>query len=435
MVMYMSENSQNIFIDLSDCHPLIASLFKTIISGKKPKRDWFSNDVNYYYYMFYIRRKLLARDGRFFVFGHEICKNYTKSLYIAKNYIVADIKVKISRLGMHDYYNYYTYVVGVDTTYKLFVNRIPSTIIIDDTDCITTKDLRIMKIDDNKIHEILGYDVDCDLDEYTTINVAGRYRVQGEIIIRAIELINPLERVINDFDYDIKHYIIVLAQDRMYGTLLELGYSPRIHRVGPDVDITLDINANEKGFEKFVYNVAKGLSKYFYKISSEVDTKYATIYVSHHDLGNLIYHFQNYKFAKRIMITCQHEDIYQPTKGNIYLKTIDEIKNMFEKLPRDDFEFFIGEHRIKVKNAYSLRMTYTPEIQPIFINTLNVSSYENSFIVFQDSIVEITHREHGKKIVKFSGMFNIEFDTTNVANTFLMERNKVVNYILAKNKP
>jgi hypothetical protein len=56
------------------------------------------------------------------------------------------------------------------------------------------------------------------------------------------------------------------------------------------------------------------------------------------------------------------------------------------------------------------------------------------FLVDHDSAVEITHREHGKKVVMFGDRFNIEFDTTNVSDMFTRERNKIVNYILAKNK-
>jgi hypothetical protein len=171
----------------------------------------------------------------------------------------------------------------------------------------------------------------------------------------------------------------VLAQDKIYGVLLELGYNPQISRAGLDVDITVDINLSDKGFEKFVYNVVRGLKKYFFNLGGEVGGRYSHIYLTDPDLGNLIYNFENDRKIGRVRITCQHEDIYEPVKGNIYLHIIDEIKNMFEKLPRDDFELFVGEHKIKVKNAYSLRMTYTPEVQPIFMSELRISSHDNRF--------------------------------------------------------
>jgi hypothetical protein len=436
----MSENALNsptFFYLLDNCHPLIANLAKSILHNNKPKREWFSDDVNYFYYIRYVRPKLAARDGYYYCYGNDFHKSYTKSLYIAKNYLAIEVKVKISRIGYIDYHNFYIYMVGVDTTTnKLFVNRIPNTVIFDDADCIVLQNLRIIKIDDNKIHEILGYEFDVDNpNECVLLNTPGRYRVQGEIIMRLSKEIDFVKRVVDNFDRDIRDYIIALAQDKIYGVLLELGYNPQISRAGLDVNITVDINLSDKGFEKFVYNVVRGLKKYFDNMGGEVGAKYSHIYVSHPDLGNLIYHFENDKPLRRIRITCQHENVYEPVKGNVYIKTLNEIKNMFENLPRNDFEFLIGEHRIKVKNAYSLRMTYVPNIQPIFMNELRISSHDNRFLVDHNSLIEINHREHGKKVVRFGDSFIIEFDTTNVANTFLMERNKVVNYILAKNKP
>jgi hypothetical protein len=407
----------------------------SILNNEKPKRDWFSDDVNYFYYIHYVRPKLTAKDGYYYCYGNDFHKSYIKSLYVAKNYIATEIKVKISRLGMSDYINYYVYVIGIDRTYnKLFVNRIPSAItIFDDADCIVLQNLRIIKIDDNKVREVLGYEFDVDnTNECVTISIPGRYRVQGEVIMILSKEIDFVKRVVDNFDRDIRDYIVALAMDRLYGVLLELGYSPIISRTNLDVDVTLNINLDDKNFEKFVYNVVKVLKKYFDNMGGEVGVRHSHIYVSHPDLGDLVYNFQNNKPLRRIRITCQHEYIYDPVKGNIYLKTIDEVRNMFEKLPKSNFEFFIGEHRIKIINAYSLRMTYTPEIQPIFLNQLSIGSHENGFIVFPDSSIEINHREHGKKVIKFGDTFIVEFDTTNVANAFLMERNKIVNYILAK---
>jgi len=434
----MSENTSNtsFFSILDDCHPLIKKLALSIFEKRKPKKEWFNDEINYYYYMFYVRPKLTACNGYFYIFGNEFYKNHYKTIMISSNYIGISIKFEIKDHYYTDY-RYHNYIIGVDGVRdKLFVNKVGN-MHLDTNNMMMYKDFGIIFAADEKFWDIFGYDHDVDDGNDTVIiDDVGTYRVQGEVVLTVIKETDITERVISDFWTDVVAYIRTLAIDRLLGVITEIGYSPEIIREGRHIELRVFMKVNEKQFNKFVNNVVKALEKYFSDVKVDRDyIKCNTI-----DLGEVTFYVKSSIGRDYISITVIYPYFfYEMQNCKIAVKIKNELIKAFQNLPKSSFEFFVGEHLIKVKNAYSLRMTYVPEIQPIFINQVDVNSYENSFIVFPNSVVEIEHREHGKKTIKFNDTYIIRFATTAIDNLFISERNKVVNYVLtkllAKNKP
>jgi hypothetical protein len=434
----MSENTSNtsFFYLLDNCHPLIKKLALSIFEKRKPKREWFSDDINYYYYMFYVRPKLTASDGYCYAFGNEIYKNHYKIIMISSNYIGISIKVEIKNHYYTDY-RYHEYVIGVDNlSRKLFVNKVGN-MHLDTNNMMIYKYFGIIFTTDKTFWDIFGYNHDVDDGNNTVIiDNVGTYRVQGEVVLTVIKETDIAERVIGNFWADIVAYIRTLAIDRLLGVLIEIGYSPEIVKEDRHIELRVFMEINEKQFNKFVNNVVKALEKYF----SEVKANGECIKCNTIDLGEITFCVKQSIAGDYISITVIYPYFFGERQNcPIAAKLENELIKAFQNLPKSNFEFFVGEHRIKIKNAYSLRMTYVPEIQPIFINLVDVNSYENSFIVFHESTIEIEHREHGKKSIKFNDTYMISFTTTNIDNLFIRERNKVVNYVLskslAKNKP
>jgi len=420
---------------LAGCHPLIKDLFNSIINRDRPRIDWFSDDVNYLYYMFYVHPKTMARDYDASIFGQKRGKSYSKSLVISKSYIGIYVKVEVESDYHYNNEYEYMYVVGVDNlSNRLFVNKVPR-LPSEYADAVYYGKFYVAFTDDKAFWQIFGYDYDVDDSRpCVTIDTVGNYRIQGEIIISAEKTDDLFMRLINNFDSSIEDYLQALALDRMYGILMEIGYSPEITSVGRDVELNVDINVNDKQFSNFVNSVTRAIKKYFDGVDNEIGVGYARIFARASDLGEITFHVIKRKDFDRINICVDYVGRETMHKSQLYNKVVDELKNAFENTPKSDFEFWLGEHRIKVKNAYSLRMSYMPTIQPIFINELNISSNENAFAVYPDSVVEISHREHGNKCIKFNDAFVIWFLTTTVDRRFTEERNKVVNYLLSNSK-
>jgi hypothetical protein len=343
--------------------------------------------------------------------------------------------VKVQTDYYYDNEYEYMYVVGVDNlSNRLFVNKVPR-LPSEYADAVYYGKFYVAFTDDKAFWQIFGYDNDVDDSRpCVTIDIIGNYRIQGEIIMSAEKTDNLFMRLINNFDRSIEDYLQALAIDRMYGILMEIGYNPEITSIGRNVELNVDIKVNDKQFSNFVNNVTRAIKKYFDGVDNEIDYYYAKIFARTSDLGEITFHIQKRKDLDRINIYVDHDGRETMRKSQMYNKIVNELKNAFENTPRGDFEFWLGEHRIRVKNAYSLNMTYVPEIQPIFINQLNISSNENAFAVYPDSAVQISHREHGNKCIKFNDAFVVWFLTTSVDIRFIEERNKVVNYILSKSK-
>ena len=420
---------------LAGCHQLVKSLFNSILSRDRPRREWFSNDVNYLYYMFYVHPKVLARDYEASIYGEKRGKSYSKSLVISKSYIGIYVKVKVESDYCYGNEYEYMYVVGVDNlSNKLFVNKVPR-MPSEYADAVYYGKFYVAFTDDKAFWQIFGYNYDVDDSrQCVTIDSIGNYRVQGEIVITCEKTNDLFMRLINNFDSSIEDYLQALALDRMYGILMEIGYNPEITSIGRNVELNIDIKLNDKQFSNFVNNVTRAIKKYFDGVNNEIDYCYAKIFARTGDLGEITFHIVRRKNLDRINICVDYVGRETMHKSQLYNKVISELKSAFENTHRGDFEFWLGEHRIRVKNAYSLRMTYVPEIQPIFINELNISSNENAFAVYPDSVVQISHGEHGNKCIKFNDAFVVRFLTTSVDRRFTEERNKVVNYILSNSK-
>jgi hypothetical protein len=300
---------------------------------------------------------------------------------------------------------------------------------VDTNNIMICKDFGIIFVDDKTFWDIFGYDHDIDDgNEVVTIDNAGIYRAQGEVVLMVLEESDIAERIIRNFWTDTVDYIKALAIDRLLGVLMEIGYSPEIVREGRHIELRVVMKVNEKQFNKFVNNVVKALEKYF----SDVKVDKECILCNTIDLGNITFYVRPSRGRDYISITVIYSYFFDERQNcPIIVKLENELIKAFKNIPRSDFEFCIGEHKIKIKNVYSLRMSYMPEVQPIFINKVDVNSYENSFVVFPNSAVEISHQEHGKKIIRFGDTYIIRFTTTNVSNLFIAERNKIVNYILA----
>lgn len=386
---------------------------------KRLSRSEFSSKTHYLYYKQYVMPKILSKD-----YGHTI--------YLAENYIVL-------KLRNIKYKTVYTYLLGLDNSGKLFVNKlaidpnITSLVGYDDK-----SDTYIYTTTDKDIYRLLGYNEQMDGQEEITIS-DGTYRVQGEIMLSVTKINDNEDMYIilkDSMTFDITTYARLLLLDKINIALNNIGFNTEIEegRIEPNIIITGAYRRDDKNVKdklvKLAHKLIVELNKYIPVKLINIDVKnwgpYVAMYLSNDKFGEfrieinvtLPPYGQKYGNARvRISITNNAPII-------TYLKN--DLLNELKKLQKTEFEFALGNHLVKLKNVISSNITYTPPIKPLTIQTRVLSNGGTEYFVFNDSEIMLKHNEHGETRIKFNGIYIIRFMTTNINRDYNSEINRIV---------
>jgi hypothetical protein len=339
-----------------------------------------------------------------------------------------------------DSHNYY-YVFGVDNDNKVFVNRVTgapdfeSIKVSDNSDNI---ELRYINDNDNVIRGVMGYNIDLgDLEDVTIdvdiekMNVTGvNVRVQGDIVLR----VEPFSetRLLGYIGYDsIVSHVRLLLIDIINRILLDYGLSAAV-RANAVVLESVAPRRNDNVYRRKVFKLlAKELKEFLGENNVYVNENIEEIRITGGDFGGFgvdigIGGGGRDNPYNHIIISIRRSS--RDLEDNEFCKKLlKELLEALENLPPLNHEFSIGNHYIKIYNAKPLSFTFRPSRQPIGLNE-NIINIVNplTYIVTPNSTIELYHREHGLKVVRFKNNYIITFSDTDTHRNYNSERNRVI---------
>jgi hypothetical protein len=328
-------------------------------------------------------------------------------------------------------------MAGVDSD-RIFINRVNGSPDICESQLIHVHDnIDICTTNDNIMHSIMGYGVDLGDKEEVTIDVTPnpitRVRVQGDLVLELMQLNENILREHIGPDRILRHMNMLMI-DLINRILLEYGLSPRI--MGNEI---LLASVAPRGNDlHYLGKLSKLLIKELKEVfgDNEVELHYVDLHGTLYEIGvkggyNCIIRndivgggYGNPYNHLRIRVEC---NTWWLGPGEIYNELFKEVIEALNSIPPSTYEFSIGNHYVKIANAKSLSFTYRPSKQPLTINE-NIINVVNPlmFIVTPNSTIELYHREHGVKSIKFRNNYIIRFDHIDTHTFYVIERNRVI---------
>jgi len=401
-----------------DLHPKLKLLLSYSLHNRRPPRDLFDNINNYYYYNSYVKPKIV-----------RVLKDKSSGLnvYVSPHYLLYDIRLYYKYHGRsHHYY----YIMGVDSG-KVFVNRVNGS-----PDFYTTiaqfDNIEFRLVDNNVMYAIMGYGVDLGDKEDTTIGFSPNIRfvrVQGDLVLELIPLLNENDNTIYQFidSRRILDHVELLLLDLINRILIDYGFSTNV--IGNNAIILNSIAPRDS--DRYYRN------KLFKLLVKELK-----------ELGEIQYNEDEHRIIPKFgfdncSINCftlggglsnpyNHIGVRVDCGmwgdiGEITRELNREIIEALNNLPPYTYEFNIGNHYVKIDNAKSLSFSYRPSKQPLTLNE-NIITIMNPlvYMVTPNSIIELVHREHGIKTIKFNSNYIIRFTHIDVHWDYTSERNRVI---------
>ena len=125
------------------------------------------------------------------------------------------------------------------------------------------------------------------------------------------------------------------------------------------------------------------------------------------------------------------------------VRILDEFEKTLD-MPREPSEirFWLGNHRVRLRNFISRTIRFTPSYEPIFFEKrpipvtvgprldVDVANYSVGsgyrFISLEGAEIHVTHREHGSKTVKVEPYNILRLRTINTSNDYTRKRNRAI---------
>jgi len=413
-----------------NCQDTILDLLKTL------KREFFTNNIHYEYYKKYIIPKLTRVKKTYTRRG----KDYTCTLaiHMSKNYIILSfIELELDTANP---YSHHTYLLGLNSDNKIFINRIPLPIdigILNYTDKLYKDGIIVEQTGDAEIKTLLGYNVDIDLDlekkEEITIDTNAHttnrvcYRVQGEIIMCVERLDNIKELIHNNYEtWELDTLEINMILELAYYELVKLGFNVTIRRQTENIiDIIL------RGLGK-KYDKCKEYSKIITKIlERKINNSYicSCNYCScNYELNAEVAHIDSFEYYDLIIF------VTSATIQSVRELIINDLHNQLINSKVEKEMIIIGNHTIELYNTIPLNFEYILPIElrlHVLPSTIRVTT--NNYIVDSTSTIRLVHSEHGITTIKFNNNAIIEFTTTDIHNNYTSEINRIVMKNIIKN--
>ena len=388
-----------------------------------------------------LKNKDIIIRGRRYSVEHYIVKPYI-TVFISQSYILYHFDFKWIECDRYsdicdtrDSYGYY-YVFGVDNDNKIFVNRVTGAPDIYENSLKVSDKIELRFVSDNAIRGVMRYTVDLGDKEEVTIdvdfekmNVIGvNVRVQGDIVLR-VEPFSETRLLLGYIGYDsIVSHIRLLLIDIINRILLDYGLSPTV-RANAVVLESVAPRRNDNVYRRKVFKLLAKELKELLGNNIEVNENLEEIRITGGDFRGFTVNVEigGGGYANQynhIIISIHRNSLEDNEFGKKLLK---ELLEALENLPPLNHEFSIGNHYIKIYNAKPLSFSYRPSKQPLTINE-NIINVINplTYVVTPNSTIELIHREHGLKVVRFKNNYILMFSDINTHRRYLSERNRVI---------
>jgi len=109
-----------------------------------------------------------------------------------------------------------------------------------------------------------------------------------------------------------------------------------------------------------------------------------------------------------------------------------EFLDQIDALSKQTYEFTIGNHYVKVENAYHLAFQYQPSIRPLQLPSRDLVIGVDRYLVDSDTNITLYHNEHGVVNVKFVEPSIIRFTNVELNRGYVLARNRIVTDLLYK---
>jgi hypothetical protein len=382
---------------------------------------------------------VLSKDEYVVKYDDDYYK-YVNQLFVilSKSYMLLYFRKKIYRRPWYkndDDYNLHSeknvgYLYGFNNDGLLFVNKVYPVVLFDYTipQVVGFKNnIAIYTTSDDAIYVVLGYKYDVGELSEIIVNEEGVYRVQGEILLNTL-FVSSIEdyyrRVIDSLESQLRGYIHSVILDLIASILVNLRFNISFSRTPgglPEISLIDIRRRRDNTYSKLKYlayelvdNLKTVMEIDSYKIrlndNGDIDdikihSRYYGDFIIEFLLGRIRYGHVYGDVLVRLLIN---------NDGLIMEELKTDLYNQLKQLRKSTFEHVIGNHKITIENALSSEITYTPPIRTQILSTTPIHLSDNYYYVDRDSIVTITHNEHGITKVRFNKPSFISFGITDI---------------------
>ena len=446
----MSSQPLNLFskiVDGLELHPKLKVLLLHSLEGKKPPKDVF-DAISYRYFNAHVRPRLrdvlknkpvVIRSRRDW-YGDIVrfVRIPSLAVYVSPSYLIYELVDFLSKCYDGDLKNcsengreYRRYMFGVDNDGKVFVNRVNGSPDIYDRELQLADNIKLRWVSDVAMRGILGYTVDFgDREEVVidfTLNPEQHVnaRVQGDIVL-TVEPLTAMPRYASQTS--INEHVQILLVDIIARVLAEHGIS---WFAGHSRNVlSIWYVAPRKKDMQYLDKVAGLLHRELKELLGDVkavkDSDRYLIKVEAGDFAGSEVYIDMWR-SRRSGGYGRIEILVSTTRSQLTATMWREMLNAIESMPFTSVEFNIGNHHVKISNTKPLSFIYRPSRQPVMLNE-NIITIVNplTFIVTPSTTIELYHREHGIKTVKFKDSYIITFGHVYTNFDYATERNGVV---------
>jgi hypothetical protein len=427
-------------------HPHLKTILACSLQNRSPPEPIFDR-ISFKYYHDYVKPKLssvfkvknladIREDAT--VMSLKIVVTPSYLLYGFKYIIIRCFSDGVCRRWDSPAFHY---LFGVDSDSRVFVNSVDAN--VDFVSCSWKEvgdNISICEVDSNTmIYQILGYDVDygdseeavVDLDapQYMPLNI----RVQGDLVL-ALEAHSEvvLESYIGVRRF-VEH-VQTLLLDAVNRILLELGLSGSVDvNVGGNRwRIVLENSAPRESSETYAKKLHKAIARELGELLGDgIEASGLSVRIRRGDYTGFIIRVGvesgGWNNSYNHLVVEVDRGIGVEFDNPLVQEMRREVLKALENTPPVDVDLNIGNHHVKLFKVKPLSYTYRPARQPLTLNDSRVTVVNPTvFIVTPASRLELYHREHGVKVIRFAKNYVISFRHVRVHENYFAERNRTI---------
>jgi hypothetical protein len=361
------------------------------------------------------------------------CNSHRTDIYIANSYLFVTTSM-------------YRYVIGIaDGDVRLFVNKVSREPVGGELVASFNRGERLINIyamSDEEVWGILGFKYNA-VGEEVLIDKPGVYRVQGDLLI-VVDERRPFDLVSALSDAQER-----LLADVLLRLLTEMRVSVRVE-ISNNIIVPMKIPVKDpkmatKHMDTVISTVVEKVSTQLYERLRELGLagklepiltwktiiraggEYANCDIHVFD-GGTTHGYDALPYARMNLVISPRCSPHI-MEGTLLERMYSDFLQLYK--PRN-FELSLGNHHIKMDNVHSATVRYKPKWQPLLLGDLVVETNVSQgwYHVTPESVITITHDEHGIVTVKFVKEFSVRFRTLNLGEEHDQERNAIAFNLL-----
>jgi hypothetical protein len=436
-------------------------LVRYILANRDPPKTLFVNERDHVFFKRYVspKIKMLGKEVKthYDYYRKPVYRVYSLDIHLSPNKALLAITPSFYRYvnGFRELYyrlDFRPFLVYVDSNGK--VGIIESSGAIDNVADI---------VDSLKINEYFSihlHENDRDLDRYheydselITLDKEGWHRVQGDIIIEVIFVYPYREEKLSRYFIiysetemslyiNLINYAYLLLLDRISRALTELGYTVMFNNRRNMLIVNNIMSKNtyddheksRKILNLIVDKIDELTNIHIFKYTTYTHTIHAVIHGEEFRKFNLLFSIDyNSRLSTFDLVIVPENIIINDIKESRIIKILaNEFLDQVDNTPRQDYEFIIGNHHVKIENAYHLAFQYQPSLRPLQLPSRDLIVGADVYFVDNDTNISLYHVEHGVVNVRFTKPSVIRFTNVEVNREYILARNRIVTDLLYK---